>query len=109
MDNNNAKASLHMAPTGFSDGMVGMRLPLSEMSGLELLRKARRLHPDTVRIMLTGYIDSRIIADAINDGAVYKFLFKPWDNEQLREILREAFVRHKTPAKMPDQLPPSTR
>jgi FixJ family two-component response regulator len=48
--------------------------------------------------MLTAHGDSKVIADAINEGAVYKFLLKPWDNDLLRETVRQAFIRHRTRA-----------
>jgi CheY-like chemotaxis protein len=61
------------------------------MTGVEFLRRVRQTHPDTVRIALSGYTDLQFITDAINEGAVYKFLTKPWDDEQLRSHIREAF------------------
>jgi len=62
------------------------------MSGIELLRRVRQLHPDVVRIMLTAHADTQVTAAAINEGAVFKFIFKPWSDEDLREVLREAFA-----------------
>nr|WP_315188926.1 EAL domain-containing protein [uncultured Albidiferax sp.] len=62
------------------------------MTGVELLRRARRLYPDTLRLVLSGYTELQSITDAINEGAIYKFLAKPWDDEQLRAHLREAFA-----------------
>lgn len=61
------------------------------MSGVEFLRRAKETHPETMRIVLSGYTDLQFITDAINEGAIYKFLTKPWDDEQLREHIREAF------------------
>lgn len=61
------------------------------MNGVEFLRRAKETHPDTVRIVLSGYTDLQFITDAINEGAIYKFLTKPWDDEQLREQIRVAF------------------
>lgn len=63
------------------------------MSGVEFLRRAKETHPETMRIVLSGYTDLQFITDAINEGAIYKFLTKPWDDEQLREQIREAFRR----------------
>ncbi len=68
------------------------RMP--EMSGTEFLSRARELYPDTIRIVLSGYTDLESISDAINRGAIYKFLTKPWDDELLRENIREAFRHH---------------
>jgi len=67
------------------------RMP--QMNGSEFLSRVRELYPDTIRIVLSGYTDLETITDAINRGAIYKFLTKPWDDDLLREQLREAF-RH---------------
>jgi len=61
------------------------------MTGVELLRRAKELYPDTVRIVLSGYTELQSITDAINEGAIYKFLTKPWDDEELRLQVRDAF------------------
>ena len=65
------------------------RMPV--MTGVEFLRRARETAPDSVRIMLSGYTELESITDAINEGAIYKFLTKPWNDEQLREHIEEAF------------------
>lgn len=65
------------------------RMP--EMSGTEFLSRIRQIYPDTIRIVLTGYTDLESVTGAINRGAIYKFLTKPWDDDQLREQIREAF------------------
>ena len=62
------------------------------MTGVELLRRAKELYPETIRLVLSGYTELQSITDAINEGAIYKFLAKPWDDEQLRAHLREAFA-----------------
>ncbi len=62
------------------------------MTGVELLRRARALYPDTVRLVLSGHTELQSITDAINEGAIYKFLAKPWDDAQLRTALRNAFA-----------------
>lgn len=67
------------------------RMP--HMTGVEFLREAKNLYPDTVRIVLSGYTELQSITDAINEGAIYKFLTKPWDDEQLRGHIEEAFQR----------------
>jgi EAL domain-containing protein (putative c-di-GMP-specific phosphodiesterase class I)/FixJ family two-component response regulator len=63
---------------------------LPEMSGTELLRRAKQLHPDSMRMLLSDYADLKSVTDAINESAVYKFLPKSWDSEHLREQIREA-------------------
>jgi eukaryotic-like serine/threonine-protein kinase len=64
------------------------RMP--RMSGVELLRRVREIAPDTVRILLTGYSDLASMIGSINDGEIYRFVSKPWDNGELARILNEA-------------------
>ena len=61
------------------------------MIGADFLRAAKELYPDTIRIMLSGYTELQSVTDAVNEGAIYKFLTKPWDDEQLRGHIAEAF------------------
>lgn len=66
---------------------------MPEMTGVELLRVVEELYPETIRIVLSCFEELQLITDAINDGAVYKFLTKPWDDDQLRAHVEEAFIR----------------
>jgi len=68
------------------------RMP--EMTGVEFLRQVKELYPDTVRLVLSGYTELNSVTDAINEGAIYKFLTKPWDDDLLRKNMREAFEYH---------------
>ncbi|GEM_PF-285875 len=61
------------------------------MIGADFLRAAKTLYPDTIRIMLSGYTELQSVTDAVNEGAIYKFLTKPWDDERLRGHIAEAF------------------
>jgi type II secretory ATPase GspE/PulE/Tfp pilus assembly ATPase PilB-like protein/FixJ family two-component response regulator len=54
------------------------------MTGAELLKTVREKYHDTIRIMLTGHADVNSIMGAVKDGAVYKFITKPWNDEDLR-------------------------
>jgi len=58
------------------------RMP--EMTGAQLLLKIKELYPQTIRIMLTGYADVNAVMGAVNEGAVYKFITKPWNDDDLR-------------------------
>ena len=64
------------------------------MTGTEFLIKVKELYPDTVRIVLSGYTELNSVTDAINRGAVYKFLTKPWEEDLLRANVEEAFQRY---------------
>ncbi|WP_027359545.1 ATPase, T2SS/T4P/T4SS family [Desulforegula conservatrix] len=54
------------------------------MNGADFLKKIKELYPQTIRIMLTGHADVNAVMGAINEGAVYKFITKPWDDNDLR-------------------------
>ncbi|MBZ0104933.1 MAG: EAL domain-containing protein [Sulfuricella denitrificans] len=69
--------------------LCDQRMP--EMTGTEFLRRVREIYPDTMRIVLSGYTELNSVIDAVNKGAVYKFLTKPWDDQELSENIRDAF------------------
>ncbi len=54
------------------------------MTGADLLRQVKSAYPRTIRIMLTGYADVDAVMGAVNEGAVYKFITKPWNDDDLR-------------------------
>ena len=64
------------------------RMP--EMTGVELLRQVKEAAPATVRLLLTGYSDLAAIVGSVNEGEVYRFVSKPWENEEIRKIIAEA-------------------
>ena len=70
------------------------------MTGTELLQRVRKMYPDIVRIILSGYSEASTITDAINKGAIYKYITKPWDNDVLIALLRKAFVRYEEAARV---------
>ena len=61
------------------------------MSGVEFLCLVKERYPDVVRMVLSGYADLQSVTDAVNEGAVYKFMTKPWDDEQLIGNIEDAF------------------
>jgi signal transduction histidine kinase len=63
---------------------------MSEMTGVEFLRRAREISPDTVRLLFTGYSDIKAVVDAINQGSIFRYVNKPWDPEELAGIIRQA-------------------
>ncbi|HUG21664.1 EAL domain-containing protein [Piscinibacter sp.] len=72
--------------------MSDQRMPL--MRGTDFLARVKRLYPDTVRIVLSGYTELQSVTDAINEGAIYKFLTKPWNDLQLNDEIEQAFRQH---------------
>jgi len=65
------------------------RMP--KMNGAELLGKIKQLHPDIIRIILSGYADFNQIQESINEGCIYKYISKPWDNGIFLQSIEEAF------------------
>src|ERR1700694_4110849 len=61
------------------------------MSGTELLSKIKDTHPETVRIVLSGYADLDAVTEAVNRGVIYQFIAKPWNDEELRLQIQDAF------------------
>jgi DNA-binding NtrC family response regulator len=60
------------------------------MTGIEFLESILTIYPDTIRILLTGFSDMNAVMDAINRGQVYKYLVKPWQNDELRLYIQNA-------------------
>jgi len=60
------------------------------MSGVELLAKVREVDPKTVRVLVTAYGDATTLGDAINSGAIYRYLPKPWTPDEMRLLIRNA-------------------
>ena len=69
--------------------VTDQRMPT--MSGVEFLSAVREQHSDTIRMMLTGYTEMAIAVDAINQGEIYRLITKPWNDDELRATLRQAF------------------
>ncbi len=63
---------------------------MPEMDGLEFLTKARELYPEVPRIILTGYADKENAIKAINQVGLYQYIEKPWDNDHLKLVIRNA-------------------
>lgn len=57
-------------------------------NGLEVLAEVRERQPQTLRVLLTGNADVGLAVQALNEGAIHRFLLKPWDHFDLRNILR---------------------
>ncbi len=86
------EALVRLADPAFAAGIhviiSDQRMP--GMSGVELLARTRELVPQAKRILLTGYTDIDAIIDAINDAAIYKYLSKPIDSQQMKMTLARA-------------------
>lgn len=63
---------------------------MNEMDGVELLRRSFDICPDSVRLLVTAYSDSKILIDAINNGKIYRYIKKPWEPTELLIIVKGA-------------------
>ncbi len=68
------------------------RMP--NMNGVDFLREVCTLRPDTVRMVLSGYADTASIVEAINEGQIYKFIPKPWNDDELKVAISNALDRY---------------
>jgi len=66
---------------------------MPKLNGIQMLRKAKELHPAAARVLLTGHADKQSAIQAINDVGLYQYLEKPWDNSQLLLVLKSAIER----------------
>lgn len=64
------------------------------MNGIELLTRIRILSPNTVRVMMTAYADLKMAVDAINKSEVFRFVTKPWANDDLISVVNEGITRY---------------
>ena len=64
------------------------RMP--EMRGVDLLNQVKEISPNTMRLLLTGYSDIPSILDAINEGEVYRYITKPWGQDEIQSVISDA-------------------
>jgi response regulator RpfG family c-di-GMP phosphodiesterase len=69
--------------------ITDQRMP--EMTGIELLMEVKKIDDEPMRILLTGYSDINAVIDAINKGQVYRYLSKPWQEDELRYTIESAY------------------
>jgi response regulator RpfG family c-di-GMP phosphodiesterase len=65
------------------------RMP--EMTGTQFLESVKPVYPDCVSMILTGFSDVEAIIEAINKGKVYRYITKPWNKDELRQTINDAF------------------
>ena len=69
------------------------RMP--EMTGTQFLQQVQELSPRSVRVILSGYAEAHIIVEAINSGGIYRFIAKPWNDEELKTTLRQCLEHYR--------------
>ena len=83
-----AKLKMFPADIVLSDNMM------PGMNGLEFLQQVKHHYPNTIRILITGRSDVKITIEAINKGEIFRFLLKPWNDEELKMTIEIAFKYH---------------
>ncbi len=68
--------------------LCDQRMP--KQTGTELLSFAKGISPNSIRILLTGYADSSAVINSVNDGEVFRYLKKPWDVDEIRQLIKQA-------------------
>lgn len=76
----------------FSLILSDQRMP--HMLGSEFLEKAKELSPNTIRYLITGYADVDAVTDAVNKGAIHRYIAKPWDNKVLADTVKAGLEQH---------------
>jgi len=96
--------ALLMIDEGLAPQVIVSDQRMPGMDGSEFLSKVREKLPDSVRIILTGYADITAAVDAINLGEVFRYILKPWEDEELKRTIRDGFehywLRHQNKALM---------
>lgn len=77
--------------------ITDQRMP--EMTGIQFLESVNPVYPDCIRMILTGFSDVEAIIKAINNGKVYRYITKPWNKEELRQTIDDAFENYESKVK----------
>jgi FixJ family two-component response regulator len=103
---NNAEEALELLRQG-NVHLVLTDYRMPGMTGVQVLEQACELCPDALRILLTGYADVGAVSDAINKGQIYKIIYKPWNENELKLSVRSAlahYARNEENAKLHKEL-----
>lgn len=88
MAHNAQDAQQKIAHTSIDIVISDQRMP--GMGGAELLKVIRDMYPDSIRFLLSGYADVEAIITAINEGDIYRFIKKPWNNDELKALVKKS-------------------
>ncbi len=77
---------------------------MPEMDGISFLGKVKAMQPNAPRIILTGYADKENAIKGINEVGLYQYIEKPWDNDDLRLIIRNALEKKQLVSKLQDKI-----
>lgn len=88
--NSAAEAELILSKNSIHVLITDQRMPGT--LGTELLAKAAQEYPDQTRILLTGFSDIEALKDAVNRGQIFRYLSKPWDDDELKKTIEESYL-----------------
>jgi response regulator RpfG family c-di-GMP phosphodiesterase len=77
---------------------------MPEMDGITFLSKVKDMKPEATRILLTGYADKENAIKAINDVGLYQYIEKPWENEDLKLVLRNGLEKRLLMTRLEDKI-----
>lgn len=78
------------------------RMP--EITGVEFLKQAKEKYPDIPRILLTGYTDVEVLADAVNKGDIYRYITKPWDELEVVNSVLNAYDHYRAGKELQEKM-----
>ncbi len=90
---NSGKEALELIDDGLMPTVIVSDQKMPEMGGVEFLEKAKAKTPKSIRMVLTGYADINAAVDAINLGGIYRYIMKPWNDDDLKLTVKEAIER----------------
>ena len=79
----------HIDETDIQVILTDQRMP--EVTGVEFLESIIEFYPDPIRILVTGYSDINTVINAVNKGQIYKYISKPWNNDDLKQTIDRAY------------------
>lgn len=77
---------------------------MPEVDGIEFLARVKQIQPEATRILLTGYADKENAIKAINDVGLYQYIEKPWENDDLKLIIRNGLEKRLLMKKLEDKI-----
>jgi len=91
---NSGEEALEVLKNNPDIGLIVSDQRMPGLMGVDFLEQAKQIAPDSLRILLTGYADINAVADAINRGGAYRYITKPWKDDELLQIIAEAARRY---------------
>ena len=96
--------ALEYLKEGNSVDLIVSDFLMPDMDGIEFLLQVKHSHPEVTRILLTGYADKENAIKAINDVGLYQYIEKPWDNEDMRLIIKNGLEKKILLKKLQDKI-----